>query len=128
MNAQTTASLTNPERNQSVSVLSVERMKLLWLCLLVYLAGTTVPTSWTVKPVLNRMIDTNFYKNTAIPILMISGDRDELFPVNKIEETFSMITNPQKELTFLEGDTHTSVIWHAGPYIEGWMSKISGNE
>ena len=71
---------------------------------------------------------TNFYKNTAIPILMISGDRDELFPVNKIEETFSMITNPQKELTFLEGDTHTSIIWHAGPYIEGWMSKISGNE
>ena len=70
----------------------------------------------------------NFYKNTAIPILMISGDRDELFPVNKIEETFSMITNPQKELTFLEGDTHTSIIWHAGPYIEGWMRKISGNE
>jgi len=67
---------------------------------------------------------TNFYRNTAIPILMISGDRDELFPVDKIEETFSIITNPQKELTFLEGDTHTSIIWHAGPYIEEWMSKI----
>ena len=69
-----------------------------------------------------------FYQSTEIPILMISGDLDELFSVNKIEETFSMITNSQKELTFLEGDTHTSIIWHAGPYIEGWMSKISGNE
>ena len=28
---------------------------------------------------------TNFYKNTAIPILMISGDMDELFPVDNIK-------------------------------------------
>ena len=63
-----------------------------------------------------------------MPILMISGDRDELFPVDNIKETFNIIKNPKKELTFLEGDTHTSIIWHSGPYIEGWMSKISGNE
>ena len=70
----------------------------------------------------------NFYQTTKTPVLMISGDRDELFPVDKIEETFNMITNPKKELTLLEGDTHTSIIWHSGPYMESWMNKISGNE
>ena len=66
-----------------------------------------------------------FYQSTEIPILMISGDRDELFPVGKIEETFKKIKNPKKELSFLDGGTHTSIIWHAGPSICGWMNTIS---
>ena len=65
-----------------------------------------------------------FYQTNTTPVLMISGDEDELFPKELIEATFDIINNPNKELILLEGKTHTSIIWHAGPYIEEWMSNI----
>ena len=62
-----------------------------------------------------------FYKNTKIPIMMISGNRDELFEAEKIEESFNLIENKNKKLVSLEGKTHTSIIWSAGSYINNWL-------
>ena len=69
----------------------------------------------------NRFKD--FYKNTRIPILMISGSQDELFASEKIEESFNLIENKNKKLISLEGKTHTSIIWSAGSYIISWLEE-----
>ena len=63
----------------------------------------------------------NFYKNTNIPILMISGNRDELFEAEKIEESYNLIENKNKKLVSLEGKTHTSIIWHSASHINSWL-------
>ena len=65
----------------------------------------------------------NFYQNTNIPILMISGNRDELFEVEKIEESYNLIENKNKKLISLEGKTHTSIIWSAGSHINSWLEN-----
>ena len=65
----------------------------------------------------------NFYKNTNIPILMISGNRDELFEAEKIEESYNLIENKNKKLISLEGKTHTSIIWSAGSHINSWLNN-----
>jgi len=65
----------------------------------------------------------NFYINTNIPILMISGNRDELFEVEKIEESYNLIENKNKKLISLEGKTHTSIIWSAGSHINSWLEN-----
>jgi len=63
----------------------------------------------------------NFYESTNIPILMISGNRDELFEAEKIEESYNLIGNKNKKLINLEGKTHTSIIWSAGSHINSWL-------
>ena len=68
---------------------------------------------------------TQFYKNTNIPIMMISGNQDELFDAEKIEETYNLIENKNKALINLEGKTHTSIIWSAGSYINIWLEGYS---
>ena len=65
----------------------------------------------------------NFYKNTNIPILMISGNRDELFEAEKIEKSYNLIENKNKKLISLEGKTHTSIIWSAGSHINSWLEN-----
>ena len=65
----------------------------------------------------------NFYKHTNIPIMMISGSRDELFEAEKIEESYNLIENNNKKLVSLEGETHTSIIWNAGSHINGWLEN-----
>jgi len=67
----------------------------------------------------NRFKD--FYKNTNIPIMMISGSQDELFKAEKIEESYNLIENNNKKLVSLEGKTHTSIIWSAGSHINSWL-------
>jgi alpha-beta hydrolase superfamily lysophospholipase len=62
-----------------------------------------------------------FYKNTNIPIMMISGSQDELFSPDKIEESYNLIENKNKKLISLEGKTHTSIIWSAGSHINSWL-------
>ena len=62
-----------------------------------------------------------FYERTNIPILMISGNRDELFEPEKIEESYNLIGNKNKKLISLEGKTHTSIIWSAGSHINSWL-------
>ena len=62
-----------------------------------------------------------FYERTNIPILMISGNRDELFEPEKIEESYNLIGNKNKKLISLEGKTHTSIIWSAGSHIKIWL-------
>ena len=63
----------------------------------------------------------DFYKNTKIPIMMISGSHDELFEAEKIEESYNLIENNNKNLVNLEAKTHTSIIWSAGSYINSWL-------
>ncbi len=67
----------------------------------------------------NRFKD--FYKNTNIPIMMISGSQDELFEADKIAESYNLIENNNKKLVSLEGKTHTSIIWSAGSHINSWL-------
>ena len=62
-----------------------------------------------------------FYKNTNIPIMIISGSQDELFKAEKIEESYNLIENKNKKLVSLEGKTHTSIIWSAGSHINSWL-------
>ena len=62
-----------------------------------------------------------FYKNTNIPIMMISGSQDELFEVENIEESYNLIENKNKELINLKGKTHISIIWSAGSHINSWL-------
>ena len=69
----------------------------------------------------NRFKD--FYKNTNIPIMMISWSRDELFEAEKIEESYNLIENKNKKLVSLEGETHTSIIWNASSHINGWLEN-----
>ena len=65
----------------------------------------------------------DFYKNIKIPIMMISGSHDELFEAEKIEESYNLIENNNKNLVSLEGETHTSIIWSAGSYINSWLEE-----
>ena len=67
----------------------------------------------------NRFKD--FYKNTNIPIMIITGSRDELFDAEKIEASYNLIENNNKTLISLEGKTHTSIIWSAGSHINIWL-------
>ena len=67
----------------------------------------------------------NFYKNTNIPILMISGSQDELFDAEKIEESYNLIENENKKLISMEGKTHISIIWSAGIHINSWFEGYS---
>ena len=69
----------------------------------------------------------DFYKNTKIPIMMISGSHDELFEAEKIEESYNLIENNNKNLVSLEGKTHTSIIWSAGSYINSWLERLFSN-
>ena len=46
--------------------------------------------------------------NTDIPILMIIGNKDELFDSESIEQSYNLIENKDKALISLEGKTHTS--------------------
>ena len=62
-----------------------------------------------------------FYKNTNIPIMMISGSQDELFAPDKIEESYNLIENKNKKLITMAGKTHTSIIWSAGSHINIWL-------
>ena len=62
-----------------------------------------------------------FYQNTNIPIMMISGSQDELFDFVKIEESYNLIKNKNKKLINMDGETHTSIIWSAGSYINSWL-------
>jgi esterase/lipase len=62
-----------------------------------------------------------FYQNTNIPVMMISGNHDELFAPDKIEESYNLIENENKKLMSLEGKTHTSIIWSAGSHINSWL-------
>ena len=64
---------------------------------------------------------TSFYEDLDIPILMISGDKDELFEVQKLEDAYSMIHTKNKELVILENETHTSIIWASGVPINNWL-------
>ena len=66
---------------------------------------------------------TKFYKNTNIPIMMISGNRDELFDAERIEETYNLIENKDKALINLKGKTHISIIWSAGSHINSWLEN-----
>ena len=65
---------------------------------------------------------TSFYKNTNIPILMISGDKDELFEVQKLKDSYDKIHTKKKQLIILEDQTHTSIIWTSGLPINNWLS------
>jgi len=67
----------------------------------------------------NRFKD--FYRNTNIPIMIITGSRDELFDTEKIESSYNLIENNNKKLISLEEETHTSIIWRAGSYINRWL-------
>ena len=62
-----------------------------------------------------------FYMGTQIPILMISGNQDEIFEPEKLEDAYNLIENKDKKLIILEGETHTSIIWNAGPHIISWL-------
>ena len=53
--------------------------------------------------------------------MMISGRLDELFEAEKIEESYNLIENNNKNLVSLEAKTHTSIIWSAGSYINSWL-------
>tara|TARA_Y100000590_G_scaffold462516_1_gene626826 strand:- start:1242 stop:2201 length:960 start_codon:yes stop_codon:yes gene_type:complete len=64
---------------------------------------------------------TSFYEDLDIPILMISGDKDELFEVQKLEDAYSMIHTKNKKLVILENETHTSIIWASGVPINNWL-------
>ena len=55
--------------------------------------------------------------------MMISGSHDELFKAEKIEESYNLIENNNKNLVSLEGETHTSIIWNAGSHITGWLEN-----
>ena len=66
----------------------------------------------------------SYYNNTAIPILMIAGKQDELFAYDKIEESYSLIRNKDKKLISLGDNTHISIIWNAGSYINLWLDGI----
>ena len=63
----------------------------------------------------------DFFKNTDIPIMMISGSRDELFDAEELEESYNLIDSKNKKLISLEGKTHTSIIWSAGSHINIWL-------
>ncbi len=63
----------------------------------------------------------DYFKSTNIPIMMISGNQDELFNIDDIEGTYNLIENNNKKLIILEGETHTSIIWSAGFYINSWL-------
>ena len=69
-----------------------------------------------------------FYKFTNIPILMISGTQDELFDIDKIEESYNLIKNNNKELIKMENETHTSIIWHSSTKINNWLEGILRNQ
>ena len=64
-----------------------------------------------------------FYKNTNIPILLISGSLDELFYVKELEEVYNLIENKNKEFMSLEGETHTSILWNSGSHINIWLEN-----
>ena len=66
----------------------------------------------------------DYYKSTKIPIMMISGNQDELFDIDEIEETYNLIENNNKKLIILEGETHTSIIWSAGFHINNWLKNF----
>ena len=65
-----------------------------------------------------------FYMGTQIPILMISGNQDEIFEPEKLEDAYNLIENKDKKLIILEGETHTSIIWNAGPHIISWLEDV----
>ena len=67
----------------------------------------------------------DFFKNTDIPIMMISGNRDELFDAEELEESYNLIDSKNKKLISLEGKTHTSIIWSSGSYINIWLEGYS---
>ena len=67
---------------------------------------------------------TNYYKRTTIPIMMISGNQDELFDTEKLEESYNLISSEKKKLILLE-ETHTSIIWRAGSHINNWLADFT---
>ena len=64
-----------------------------------------------------------FYENTNIPILMISGNRDELFEIERLQDAYNLISNKDKAFISLDNKTHTSIIWNAGPHINKWLNN-----
>ena len=66
----------------------------------------------------------SFYRGTDIPILMIFGAKDELFSVESFVKTYNEINNTKKKIINMEEETHTSIIWNAGPNIEVWLKNI----
>ena len=66
----------------------------------------------------------NFYKNTNIPIMMITGSQDEIFNPGELKESYNLISSNSKHLIILEDKTHTSIIWSAGLHINGWLEDL----
>ena len=66
---------------------------------------------------------TSFYENTNIPILIISGSKDELFEVEKMKDSYDLIHTKNKQLVILENQTHTSIIWKSSAPINNWLNN-----
>jgi len=69
-----------------------------------------------------------FYMETDIPILMISGNQDEIFDTKELEDTYNLINNKNKKLILLDGNTHTSIIWKVGSYINSWLDEYFNSQ
>ena len=41
----------------------------------------------------------------------------------KIEESYNLIKNKNKQFISLKDKTHTSIIWNAGSHINGWLEN-----
>jgi len=69
-----------------------------------------------------------FYKKYGGPILLISGELDEVMPADRVRDTFKMSESHDKTLVMKDDATHTSIIWDGTPDIVTWLDDRFGLE
>ena len=69
-----------------------------------------------------------FYKKYGGPILMISGDLDEVMPADRVRDVYKMAESHDKTLIMKDDATHTSIIWEGTGDILAWLDDRFGLE
>lgn len=64
-----------------------------------------------------------FYGSFNGPILMISGEKDEIMPAAQVRAAYDKLQSSDKSIEMMDELTHTSIIWHGAPVIAGWLDE-----
>ena len=64
-----------------------------------------------------------FYRSFDRPVLLISGEEDEIMPAEEIRNSYDKFQNGDKSIEMMDNLTHTSIIWHGAPVISAWLDE-----
>lgn len=64
-----------------------------------------------------------FYSSFERPVLLISGEEDEIMPAVQVRAAYDKLQSSDKSIKMMDELTHTSIIWHGAPVIAGWLDE-----